>query len=50
MLSDGYGPQSVALDNVLSLKLASILFLAYFRFRSVLPNLQVSSGTVGEVG
>jgi hypothetical protein len=39
VLTDGYGPRTVALDNVLSSKLASILFLAYFRFRSVLPNL-----------
>ncbi len=36
---DGYGPGTVALDIVLSFKLASILFIAYFRFRSVLPNL-----------
>ncbi len=39
LLTDGYEPWTVALDIVLSLKLASILFMAYFLFRSVLPNL-----------
>jgi hypothetical protein len=39
VLIDGYRPRTVALDNILSLKVASILFWAFFRFRSVLPNL-----------
>ncbi len=39
MLIDGYGPRTMALDIILSYNLASILFIAYFRFRSVLPNL-----------
>jgi hypothetical protein len=37
-----------AVDIVLLWKLASILFIAYFRFWSVLPNLQGSSGIMGE--
>ncbi len=32
----------MALDIILSFKLASILFLAYFHFRSLLPNLDAS--------
>ncbi len=37
-------PQIVALDIVFSFLFAFILFLAYFRFRSALPNIQASSG------
>ncbi len=32
VLTDGYGPQTVALDIILSFKLATILFLAFFPF------------------
>ncbi len=49
VLIDGYEPRTMALDNILSLKLASILFWAYFRFRSVLPNLLANSGQISEV-
>ncbi len=48
MLIHGYRPQIVALDIIFLFQFAFILFLAYFRFRSVLPNLQASSGKIGE--
>ncbi len=42
------GPQIVALDIIFSFQFAFILFLAYFHFRSVLRNLQASSGKTCE--
>ncbi len=44
----GYGPRIVALGINLSIQVVSILFMPYFRFRSVRPKLQVSSGRIGE--
>ncbi len=41
-------PLNRALDIVLSLKRVFIFFIAYFRFWSVLPTVQVSSGIIGE--
>ncbi len=39
VLTDRYGPRTMALDIFLLFKLACILFLVYFRFWYVLPNL-----------
>ncbi len=47
-LIHGYRPQIVALDIIFSIQFAFILFLPYFRFRSVLPNSQASSGEISE--
>ncbi len=48
VLFDGYGPRIVALGINLSIQVVSILFMPYFRFRSVRPKLQASSGRIGE--
>ncbi len=41
-------PRTVALGVLLSFYLDFILVLPYFRFQSVLPKVQASSGTIGE--
>ncbi len=48
VLFDGYRPCIMALDIILSIQVVSILFLPYFRFRSVRPKLQANSGQIGE--
>ncbi len=48
VLFDGYGPRIVVLGIILSILVVSILFMPYFRFRSVWPKLQASSGRIGE--
>ncbi len=48
LLIHGYRPQIVALDINFWIQFAFILFLPYFRFWSVLPNLQVSSGQISK--
>ncbi len=48
VLIHGYKPQIVALDIIFSFWFTFILFLPYFRFQSVLPNLQASSGQISE--
>jgi hypothetical protein len=45
---DGYGPRIVALDIILLIYVISILFMHFFRFRSVWPKLWASSGRIGE--
>ncbi len=49
VLFDGYGPQIVALDIILLIQLVSILFMPFFLFLSVRPELQASSGRIVEV-
>ncbi len=39
VLTDVYGPRTVALDIVLLFKLATILSIAYFCFPPVMPDL-----------
>jgi hypothetical protein len=48
VLFDGYGPCIVALDIILSFLggLHVVFTVPYFRFRSVLPKLLVSSGRI----
>ncbi len=48
VLMEAQGPQTVALGILLSFYLDFILVLPYFRFQSVLPKLQASSGRIGE--
>ncbi len=48
VLFDGYRPRIMAVDITLSIQVVSILFMPYFRFRSVRPKVQVSSGRIGE--
>ncbi len=48
VLIEAQEPRTVALGVLLSFYLDFILVLPYFRFRSVLPKLQVSSGSIGE--
>ncbi len=48
VLIHGYRPQIMALDIIFSFWSTFILFLPYFRFRSVLLNLQASSGQISE--
>ncbi len=48
VLIEAQEPWTVALGILLSFYLGFILFLPYFRFRSVMPKLQASSGSIGE--
>ncbi len=48
VLIHGYKPQIVALDIIFSFWFTFILFLPYLCFRSVLLNLQASSGQISE--
>ncbi len=48
VLIDVHGPGPVALGVIMSFYFAVILFLLYFCFRSVLPNLKVNSGKISE--
>ncbi len=48
VLINGYRPWIVVLDIIFSFWFTFILSLLYFRFRSVLPNLQASSGTMSK--
>jgi hypothetical protein len=48
VLIDVYGPGTVALGVLLSFYFAVFLFVSYFHFWSVLPNLQASFGKMGE--
>ncbi len=48
VLFDRYRPRIVVLDIILSIQVVSILIMPYFRFRSVRPELQASSGRIGE--
>ncbi len=48
VLIEAQVPQTVALGILLSFYLDFILILPYFRFRSVLPKIQASSGKIGE--
>ena len=48
VLIEAQGPRTVALGILLSFYLDFILVFPYFRFRSVLPNLQASSGKLSE--
>ncbi len=48
VLFDRYRPRIMALDIILSIQVVSILFMPYFCFRSVRPELQAISGRIGE--
>ncbi len=48
VLIEAQEPRTVALGILLSFYLDFILVLPYFRFRSVLPNLQASSGKISK--
>ncbi len=48
VLIEAQGPRTAALDILLSFYLDLILVLPYFCFRSLLPEVQGSSGTIGE--
>ncbi len=48
VLKEAQEPRTVVLGVLLSFNLDFISVLPYFRFRSVLPKLQASSGSIGE--
>ncbi len=49
MLTEAYGPRTVALGILLVFNLDFIFVLPYFRFRLELSKLWPSSGKIGEV-
>ncbi len=49
VLIDVNGPGTVALGFFMSFYFSIILFLPYFRFRLILPNLLAISGKIDEV-